>query len=64
MWIKEYLSCFKSNLFIIVQICLSLFLINLNIGYIVFQYEANNCISDTDEDTYLFQYAMAVAGMR
>jgi len=63
MWMKEYLSCIKNNLFIIVQICLALVLINLQVGYITWQVERLSSIADTDEDTYFFQYAMAAGGI-
>ncbi len=64
MWIKEYLACIKNNLFIIVQICLALVLINLQVGYTTKMVERLvGSIEDSDKDTYFFQYAMAASGM-
>ena len=64
MWRKEYLACIKNNFFIIVQICLALVLINLQVGYITKMVERlSGSIEDADKDTYFFQYAMAASGM-
>lgn len=60
---REYFSCIKSNIFIIVQICLALFLINNQIGYIASELDRIGSIADADNDTYLFQYAMAACGL-
>lgn len=63
IWMREYLSCIRSNLFIIVQICLALFLINNQVDYIASELERLGSIVEADEDTWLFQYAMAAAGL-
>lgn len=63
MWIREYLSCILCNIFVVVQICLALFLINIQLGAIVLEMEHLNSMAATDSDTYLFQYAMAAAGL-
>ncbi len=63
MWRKEYLACIKNNLFIVVQICLALALINYQVGYITWMVERLSSIEGTDEDTYFYQYAMAAGGV-
>lgn len=63
MWIREYLSCILCNIFVVVQICLALFLINIQLGAIVLEMKHLNSMAATDSDTYLFQYAMAAAGL-
>jgi len=60
---REYLACIKNNFFIIVQICLALVLINLQVGSIAREVERLSNIEDTDESTYFFQYAMAAGGL-
>ena len=63
MWRKEYLACIKNNLFIIVQICLALVLINYQVGNIIWMVERLSGIEDTDKNTYFYQYAMAAGGV-
>lgn len=63
MWIKEYLFSLKSNIFVFIQICLALVLINGSIGYILYQTDQWNNMEKTDQDTYIYQYAMAATGM-
>lgn len=63
LWAREYLSCIMSNLFIIIQISLALFLINHQISAAVLQIQHLNSITDADADTYLYQYAMAACGL-
>lgn len=63
LWIKEYFCCTKTNLFIILQICLTLFLINNQVGFITSELQQLKSIEKTDPDTYLYQYAMAAAGL-
>lgn len=63
MWMREYLSCILGNVFVVVQICLALFLVNIQVGTIVLETEHLNSMAATDSDTYLFQYAMAAAGL-
>ena len=63
MWIWEYFACIKSNLFILLQICLALFLINNQTERIVWETGQLSSITDADSDTYLFQYALAACGV-
>ena len=63
IWIREYFSCIKTNLFIVAQICLALFLINHQVSYISWELEHFDNIVDADSDTYLFQYSMAACGL-
>ena len=63
MCLREYLSCILSNVFVFVQICLALFLANLQVGAIALEMEHMKSIADTNGDIYLFQYAMAAGGL-
>ena len=63
IWMKEYFCCMRTNLFIIVQIGLTLFLINNQIGFIASELQQLSSIEKTDPDTYLYQYSMAAAGL-
>lgn len=63
MCLREYLSCILSNVFVFVQICLELFLANLQVGAIALEMEHMKSIADTNGDIYLFQYAMAAGGL-
>ena len=63
IWIREYFASIKNNIFIIIQICLAMFLINNQVGYIASESERLNSISAADNNTYLYQYAMAAAGL-
>ena len=63
LWAREYLSCIMSNVFIIIQIGLGLFLINHQISAAVLQIQHLNSIAEADADTYLYQYAMAACGL-
>lgn len=63
IWVWDYFSCIKSNLFIIAQICLALFLINHQVGYISWELGHLANIIETDSDTYLFQYSLAACGL-
>ena len=63
MWMREYLSCILGNVFVVVQICLALFLVNIQVGAIALEVEHLESMAATDGDTYLFQYALAAAGL-
>lgn len=63
IWIREYLSCILGNVFVVVQICLALFLVNIQVGAIALETEHLKSMAATDSDTYLFQYAMAAEGL-
>ena len=63
IWIREYFSCIKSHIFMIIQICLAFFLINHQIGYISYELGRISSIVDAGSDTWLFQYSMAACGL-
>lgn len=63
LWAREYLSCIASNVFLMIQIGLALFLINNQISAVTLQFQHLNSIAETDGDTYLYQYAMAACGL-
>jgi len=60
LWWKEYLGEWKLNLFLIIQIVFSLFLVNSSVSSLVGEYAQLSFATETESDMYFYQNAMGV----